>query len=159
MKPALLLCFAISGCASLNIGRTTQGGLIGAAAGAGVGMALSPNKESVQMNGLVFGITGAIAGGTLAYLTRSKAPKSSASNTLDERAQAAELASKTFQVPLQSDLPAFVRERLTPVEVEEFELSDLVSDDGTLHGPHKAYRIKRNAELVPVDARREGAKP
>ena len=52
-----------------------------------------------------------------------------------------------FHVQERGSLPEFVRDRLQPVVIEEAHQTDLVGEDGTLHEPHKIYRIIRPAEL------------
>jgi hypothetical protein len=50
-------------------------------------------------------------------------------------------------IPPQQELPEFLKRRIQPVVIEEFIEKDQVTDEGTLHEPHRAYRIKRPAEL------------
>jgi hypothetical protein len=100
-----------------------------------------------------------LAGGGLSILTADdpKIPKSESS--LKEKEQLIRLGdnSKVYEVPVDTKLPDFVKKRLAPVIVGETRESDSVSEDGTLHEPHKTYRILRPAELYPNPSRQSVA--
>jgi len=118
---------------------------------------LSPNSESQGMNALVFGLSGALTGGLVALVT-DRPPQTKPE---DRSLKARELGSATsqqFVVPQSGDLPDFVKARLTPVVIEEFEERDSIAEDGSLRAPHKVYRIKRQAELITRSPESE-AKP
>jgi hypothetical protein len=100
------------------------------------------------MNALVFGLTGAVVGGITALFLHddSELPKS------DDSLKARDLegGSLEFVVPAQaSGLPAYVKDRLQPVVIEEYVEQDSVAEDGSLREPHRVWRIKRPAELSP----------
>jgi hypothetical protein len=109
------------------------------------------------MNALVFGLAGAVAGGALAILA---APSDSDPATTEHTLKTQELLGapgassfgndKLYSVSPSTQLPSFVKERLQPVVIEEATEPDSVSDDGTLHEPHKVYRIQKNAELFAL---------
>ena len=99
------------------------------------------------MNALVFGLVGALAGGALGLLTYDDGKIPKAETSLHTQEQMQFKSSKLYLVPNPQELPEFVRQRLQPSIVEELIEPDSVTDDGTLHEPHKAYRIQKNAEL------------
>ncbi len=144
---SLLAVLSTSGCASLTgRKRFLLGTGLGAGLGAAGGAVFSPNQESRMLNTLVFGLSGALLGGVAALLTDSKpeVPKSQG----DLKAQESlDRSLREFQVTPNQQLPKFVRERIQPLVIEEFIEEDSVSEDGTLHEPHKAYRVKRSGEL------------
>lgn len=117
---------------------------IGAAGGAIGGSMLSPNDESRALNTLVFGLTGALTGSLIASLGPSSREPSGPSGFRD---RLEEQAAREFSVYPNGELPDFLKNRIQPVVVEEYVESDQVSEDGTLHEPHKVYRIKQPAEL------------
>lgn len=138
----------VSSCATAPRKRFLIGAGVGGATGTVGGALFSPNSESRGLNALVFGLVGAIVGGVTGLLIHDDAeipePKK-----LEKNAAQPELSDREFQVaPAAKELPAFVRERLKPVIVEELHEPDTVSEDGSLHEPHKVYRIKRQAELI-----------
>ena len=142
----LILCFSTS-CATAR-GRFLFGAAGGAAVGAGSATLLSPNPESRGLNALVFGLVGALAGGVISLLFKDPEPATAIDTSLKARELGKDPAQSTlYAIPPNSKLPVFVKERLQPVVVEEAEEPDTVSDDGTLHAPHKIYRIQRPAEL------------
>ena len=138
----LILCH-VSSCATTSPVRFGVGAGIGALVVGGGAVALSPNSESRPLNALVFGLTGALIGGLSSLLIHPDAPAKpshvNASRSVDD--------TRLFLAP-KSDLPSFVKERLTPVVIEEFTEKDAISEDGSLHEPHKVYRILRQAELI-----------
>ena len=148
----LLLSLATS-CAMAPRKRMFIGAGAGAAVGAAGGAILSPNSESRGINTLVFGLMGALAGGLGALLLGSEdeipTGKKPVPGLTEESAAGVEFINRPNQ-----PLPQFVKERLVPVVVEELTEKDTVGEDGTLHEPHKIYRIKRQAELIarPVSA-------
>ncbi len=155
----LILLVTLSGCASLTgRKRITVAAGMGAGAGALGGAALSPNEESRALNALVFGLSGALLSGGLAVLTDTTSEASSQRTDLRARDQSNGLSlDKTvreFQVLPNQQLPEFLRDRVQPVVIEEYTEADSVGEDGTLHEPHRAYRIKRPGELFarPVTA-------
>jgi len=134
---AILMVISSFGCAT-SAGRFAISAVIGGGAGAAGGAALSPNEESRALNAILFGLTGALAGGVIGILTEKD--KTTLPKVQSLRTQ--------FEISNSKSLPQFVQERLTPVVVEEYHESDSVSEDGSLHEPHKVYRIKRPAELI-----------
>ncbi|MBI3557221.1 MAG: hypothetical protein HY074_13240 [Deltaproteobacteria bacterium] len=111
------------------------------------------------MNTLIFGLVGVVVGGIAGLLIHDDSevpePKTPAQNGMR-----IDLKPQEFSVsPPSQDLPAFVRERLKPLVVEELREPDTISEDGSLHEPHKVYRIKRQAELMarPVTGLTSGA--
>ncbi|MEK6577615.1 MAG: hypothetical protein AABZ55_00180, partial [Bdellovibrionota bacterium] len=104
--------------------------------------------ESRGLNALVFGLTGALAGGVMAILTDKSNSPAHETLSLRERDQGLIPEGKNYGVSIDDGLPSFVKDRLKPIVIEEFVQRDNLSDDGTLHEPHKVYRIKRNAELI-----------
>jgi hypothetical protein len=90
---------------------------------------------------------GALAGGlgTLLFSTPDEVP--AAGNSAPSLTDESNYDERFITHPSQ-ELPPFVRERLMPVVVETLTEPDTVSEDGSLHEPHKVYRIKRQAELV-----------
>ncbi|MGE4108220.1 MAG: hypothetical protein AB7F66_13480 [Bacteriovoracia bacterium] len=102
------------------------------------------------MNALVFGLSGALAGGLIAALTEPKELKGEEIGALEGRDKPAS-SSSFYRVenPIETgNLPDFLKHRLQPVVIEEAHEVDTLSEDGTLHEPHKVYRIKRAAELI-----------
>ena len=144
----LLVVILFGSACSTARGRFFFGASTGALVTGGVAAKLSPNTESVPMNALVFGLVGAIVGGGLAVLTHDdgKVPHSNDSIRQKEADQKS-LNSKLYSVPISTDLPIYVRERILPPVVEEEVEKDTVASDRALHEPHKVYRILRNAEL------------
>ena len=138
----------LSGCASLTgRKRVLIGAGLGISAGAVGGALLSPNEESRALNALVFGLSGALAGGLIALLTESKSEVPKASSDLKDQELTLDKTTREFQVLPNQQLPNFLKERIHPLVIEEFVEADSVSEDGTLHEPHKAYRVKRPSEL------------
>lgn len=162
MRRLILVCLLVSfltACATSPRKRFLYGAGIGAGAGALGGAALSPNSESRGMNALVFGLTGAVVGGITALFLHddSELPKS------DDSLKARDLegGSLEFVVPAQvNDLPAYVKDRLQPVVIEEYVEQDSVAEDGSLREPHRVWRIKRPVELSPkpLAKQKEGKK-
>ncbi len=146
------LCI-LSGCATLGGSKRVLIGAMGGAALGGTGGALlSPNDESRGLNTLVFGLSGALVGGAIALLTSTDPGPSAAVSDLKSRELGSgglpgTAASRNYFVLPSQDLPAFLKNRVQPVVIEEFQETDRVTDEGTLHEPHRAYRIKRPAEL------------
>jgi len=142
-----VVVFVASGCATITRPRVQWGMGIGATAGAIGGAVFSPNDASRGTNAVVFGAVGAVAGGLLGYLTEPKAPAASEAPSLKARELAPSPGAKDVQVTSPDGLPAFVKDRLQQVVIEEYEEPDTVAADGSLHEPHRVYRIKRPAEL------------
>lgn len=143
-----VISFLGTGCASLSQReRLTASVLAGGSVGAAGGSLLSPNAESQGLNALVFGLSGALTGGLVALLTDRPPVTKPEDKSLKARELGREQASE-FVVPQNQELPAFVRDRLSPVVIEEYEEADSVAEDGSLRAPHKVYRIKRQAELT-----------
>ena len=146
---SVTLMFGLSGCATLNQReRVMVGALGGGSAGAIAGSVLSPNDESRGLNALVFGLSGALGGALIAMLTERPPVTKPSDLSLKARELEASRA-RRFEVPMGEELPTFVRERLSPVVIEEFEETDSIAEDGSLRAPHKVYRIARPAELTP----------
>ncbi len=140
-----ILIFSFSGCATNPRKRALYGAGIGAGIGAFGGAVLSPNDESKGVNALVFGLTGAVLGGIVGLFLHDDAELPKAGDTLEER----ELGQE-FVVPQETGaLPAYVKDRLQPLVIEEYVEKDSVGDDGGLREPHRVWRIKRPAELAP----------
>lgn len=144
---ALPLAASLSGCASVRGGwRLALGTGSGAAAGAAGGALLSPNDASRPLNALVFGLAGGLVGGFVAWVTEPKNTPGSG-EALKEKELGAMPKSKQTSVLFSSDLPSFVRDRLTPLVIEEVEERDSISEDGGLHEPHRVFRIVKPPEL------------
>ena len=145
----LILILAVStGCASVQGNRRAlYGALVGGAAGSLGGMILSPNQESRPMNGLVFGLGLALLGGGVALCTDPKAEVQALPQDLKSREQRSGGVPQQYVVYPEQSLPDFLKNRIQPVVIEEFIEKDRVSEEGTLHEPHKVYRIKKPAEL------------
>ena len=136
------------GCSSIPRKRFLIGGTLGGITGATAGTLLSPNSESRGLNALVFGLVGIVAGGVLGLLIHDDSEVPEVKNT-QQNALHPELKTQEFSISHSDQkLPAFVRERIKPAVVEELYEQDTISDDGSLHEPHKVYRIKRQAELI-----------
>lgn len=150
---ALLVLSLFNSCATAR-GRFFFGAAGGAAIGGGTAALLSPNKESIGLNALVFGLVGALAGGLAsAFLIKDPKPEPSPDNSLKGRELGIQDSNtKLFSISPTQKLPEFLKERLQPVIVEEAVEPDTVSDDGTLHEPHRIYRIQRQAELLSKPA-------
>lgn len=129
-------------------GRFLIGAGAGAAVGGGTATLLSPNPESRGLNALVFGLVGAIAGGAAAaFLFKDPKPAEKEKDTSIRGRELGTPDLNLYNVPVNPKLPEFVKERLQPVVIEEANEPDTVSEDGTLHAPHKIYRIQHAAEL------------
>ena len=141
----VLVAFS-SGCASAPRKRFMIGAGIGGAAGGISGAVFSPNDESRGLNALVFGLVGAVVGGLIGLFIHddSEVPEAKPKEQTTDATATRELEI----VPTQKELPQFVKDRLKQIVIEEIHEPDQVSEDGTLHEPHKAYRIKRPAELI-----------
>lgn len=143
----ILILSLCTSCATAR-GRFILGAVGGAVAGGGTAVLLSPNKESQGLNALVFGLAGALVGGLAsAFLLKDPKPTDAPDLSLRGRELGIANPEMLYTVPTNSKLPLFVKERLQPVVVEESVEPDTVSEDGTLHEPHKIYRIQRQAEL------------
>ena len=143
----LLGTLTLSSCASLRgNGRIFLGAAAAGSVGAVGGAIFSPNFESRGLNALVFGLTGALAGGVIAALTNPP-PAPPPATTLKDRELDLKGASRQMWSAPTGPLPAYVKQRLQPVIIEEYEEKDRLTEDGDLHVPHKVYRIKRPAEL------------
>ena len=154
----VLSSLLLSSCASVTGSkRVVYGAGIGASTGAVGGALLSPNSESRGMNALVFGLSGALVGGVVGLLTDSHGdtPKAPPSPELSVNLQS---RNQDYPVLPKEALPDFVSERLKPVIIEEFIEADHVGEDGSLHEPHKVYRIKQPAELFSRPVARPVAK-
>ncbi len=139
-------------CASTSQNKRTFLYSVGGAAGGAItGAALSPNPESRVLNGVVFGLSGALLAGAAALIWgQDRVNESDKKGSLRERefSQEGELTGRSYQLAPQENLPEFVKQRFRPVIIEEFVERDRVSEEGALHEPHKVYRIKRPAELI-----------
>lgn len=144
----LLIGVQLSGCATLHgPGRTLSFSAMGAATGAGGGYLFSPNKESKDLNALVFGLAGALFGGIAGLIGDRPDEAVKPASTIFDRSEIGTGSSKEMLVLPQESLPEYVRKRIQPVVVEEFTETDRVGEDGELHEAHKVYRIKRQAEF------------
>src|SRR4051794_27319652 len=143
----LILPICLSGCATSR-GRFLIGAGLGSVLVGGAATALSPNSESRGMNALVFGLAGSLLGGGIGVLISddSQVPKTESSLKL-RQAKTSGPGSDSYLVPQKSDLPDFLKNRFQSAVIEELREPDSVGEDGTLHEPHKAYRITRPAEL------------
>ncbi len=141
------------GCASTGRTRIMAYGGSGAAIGAVSGIGLSPNDESRGLNALVFGLAGAVIGGLVGALTDTKPPTSEEKPSLKERDLGSVPGDHDYVIPPDSALPRFVKDRLQPMVIEESVEQDTITEDGTLHEPHKVYRIKRPSELYAKPAK------
>ena len=150
------LASVVGSCASTSQNkRTFIISLGGASAGAIAGAGLSPNSESRLLNGVVFGLSGALIAGAAALIWgQDRVNESEISSPLKEHelSLGSELGERSYQVQPEGELPEFLKKRLRPVVIEEFLERDRFSDEGTLHEPHRVYRIKRPAELVPGES-------
>lgn len=146
----LLSLTLFTSCAIAPRKRFLIGAAIGGTGGAVSGAVLSPNAESRTLNALVFGLVGTLLGGLTALLIHddSEVPESKASSQNASNANAKNSGREFDVVPSTQELPPFVKERLKTIVVEELEEPDSVTEDGSLHEPHKVYRIKRQAELI-----------
>ena len=137
----------LSSCSSLSLKeRVLLGAGIGATTGAVSGAALSPNVESQGLNALIFGLSGAVVGGAASLIFSDN--KDPVSGSLRERLEQRDSTKNNlYAVPPTGKLPKFVMDRISPAVVEEAIEKDQISEDGTLHEPHKVYRIMRQAEL------------
>lgn len=140
-------CLLASGCATLSPSteRVIVGSAAGALAGSIGGATLSPNADDRGLNALVFGLSGALTGGAIAILTDKSKP--SAQTDLKSKELAGVGPSRQFSIETTQTLPEFVKSRVQPAIIEEYLEDDRVTDEGTLHEPHRAYRIKRPTEL------------
>ena len=144
----MIIVFILPGCASLTQrDRLMVGVSGGAVVGAAGGSLLSPNPESQGLNALVFGLSGALTGGLIALIT-DRPPETKVEDRSLKAREMAAASGQEFVVPSSGELPEFVKRRLTPMVVEEFEERDSIAEDGSLRAPHKVYRIKRQAELI-----------
>jgi hypothetical protein len=149
------LALLLPSCASVTgSNRVLAGVTFGAVGGAGSGALLSPNSESRAINAAVFGLLGGLLGGGAAYFSDPNGANQSEKKTSLRDRELGSASSLSRQVELQSggDLPTYLKDRFRPVVIEEFIEADRVSEEGTLHEPHKAYRIKRPAELIAQPA-------
>jgi hypothetical protein len=130
-------------------GKFLAGAAIGGAAGAGGGAALSPDAENRSLNALIFGLTGAIAGGLTGLLLHKDSNDVPAS-TGDVRLKEEEFTKKgeLYTVPLKP-LPEGVKGRILLPIVEEVDEDESVDQDGSLHEGHKVWRIKEPAGFSP----------
>lgn len=144
----LLLVVSLTGCASVaGKYRILGGAAIGGSVGAVGGAAFSPDEENRAINALVFGLASALVGGGIALLTDTPERAPDAPNDLRARELGGASGGREYIVMPNQKLPAFLKPRVKPVVIEEFVEKDRVSEEGTLHEPHKVYRIKRQAEL------------
>lgn len=166
---ALAVILIASGCStSRSLKRMGIGAAAGGSMGALGGAVLSPNSESRALNGLVFGLSGALVGVAVAALTQPESSDSRAVESFRTREQQGGPALRQFtvEVPVSStqELPAFLKERIQPLVIEEALETDSIGEDGTLHEPHKVYRIRRPAELFskpivePKEVKKEEAR-
>jgi hypothetical protein len=146
MKRIILAFVFLHGCAGISLDRSLY-----LPAGTGIvagflGRSLSPNDESREINTVVFGALG-VGLGFLAERLLTPKGKEEKPSSLKER----ELTGREFTLPATSEkLPAFVKKRLTPIVIEEYEERDSATEDGGLREPHKVWRIKRQPELIPI---------
>ena len=150
INSVILFSLLTQGCGSLQTQRdhVVLGLGVGGAAGAIAGSTLSPNDENRGMNALVFGLSGALLGGIIGFFTPSIPETQKGSLTLEEKEMAAHTNNKEYVVGASEELPDFLKKRMSPAVVEEFIETDQVGEDGSLHAPHKVYRIKHAAELI-----------
>ena len=151
MRPYLVVLIVsvslLLGCATTGRTRIVLGVGMGGAIGAAGGGAFSPNDESRGLNALVFGLAGAVAGGLVGLMSDPTPPPSDGKMSLRERDLGVSPSANSFVVPPDQGLPGFVRQRLQPLVIEESIQQDTVTEEGTLHEPHRVYRIKRMPEL------------
>ena len=147
MKTKILFASLLfSSCTSLDRNLWVPSG--SSALGGALGYAFSPNDESRKINALVFGALGGAVGTGLQYLLGKNHPEEIPS-TLKERDLRP--SGREFTLPATTEkLPAFVKKRLTPIVIEQYEERDSVTEDGALREPHKVWRIKRQPELAPM---------
>lgn len=158
---SILACAVLSGCATSQLRKSVLlGAGVGAAAGATGGALFSPNDESRGLNSIVFGLSGAVIGGLIGLWTGSPNEPEVDNKTLQEKEfEAVNSTQIMINAPNNEKLPEFVRERLSKLVIEELNLPDRVGEDGALHEPHKAYRVKRSPELFSSGKKaKEGSK-
>ena len=126
--------------------------LAGGAAGSTAGTVLSPNDDSRVLNALVFGLSSALVGGGIALWATPDRARSEIKTDLKTRELGTNRPAQEYLVQPEQPLPDFLKKRVQPAVIEEFTEKDSVTEEGTLHEPHKAYRIKRQAELTPLPA-------
>jgi len=144
----LLLCILmVTGCASPRK-RFLLGAGLGAAAGGTAGATFAPDKDSQGLNALIFGLSGALLGGAIGLFTYDDGKIPESKDRLAEKERANSSNDPGLLVPAQAPLPDFVKQRLTPVVIESFVEKDSVAEDGSLHEPHRVYRITQPAELI-----------
>ena len=147
----LIASISLSSCSSLSPnGRIIFGVGSGAMIGAVGGSSLSPNEASKPWNALIFGLVGALLGGAIASLAgpheQSHSPET---RTLKDKLIPENQTELSLPANTSAPLPDFLKDRLTSLVIEEISMPSNVGEDGTLHEPHKAYRIKRAPELIP----------
>jgi hypothetical protein len=113
------------------------------------GRELSPNRESENLNTVIFGALGAGLGYLGNLILKPEIHQEEIPSTLKERDLRP--SGQEFVLPAtEQKLPEFVRKRLTPIVIEEYEERDSATEDGGIREPHKVWRIKRQPELVPL---------
>ncbi len=146
-----VLMLSSAGCAT-GLSRTDRmwsGASVGLGMGAIGGAMLSPNDESRGLNAIVFGATAALVGGVVGYLTGADTKPSLETKTLEEQErQNRNSSAQDYTISPAGKVPSFLKNRMSPAVVEEYLEQDSVAEDGSLHAPHKVYRIKRQAELI-----------
>jgi len=144
----LLLIFIFQACSSIESKNFYITSLGSGTVGALLGSTFSPNEESKNLNALSFGIIGAGLG-ALSYLSFLKKIENNPAKTLQERELFLPERKEFVLPPTEKKLPNFVKERLTPIIIEEYIERDSVREDGSLSEPHRVWRIKRPPELIP----------
>lgn len=148
MKYLLIFSLVLSGCSTFASHRSLKYSGGGAAAGAALGYGFSPNKESQGLNALLWGGIGAAFGYLFERAFRDRGDVVEIPSNLEAKELFRE--SEEFVLPAtKQKLPAFVQKRLTPVVIEQYTEKDTAGEDGSLHEPHRVWRIKQQPELLP----------
>lgn len=144
----LLVTFAVIGSASsctTSQLRFSIGAAAGGAIGATGGVLFSPpDSQNRLINGLVFGLGSALLGAGIGVFIPVE-PKSCTQplgqkGSTDPRVE--------YHVNESEALPEFLKSRLSPTVIEQYHERDRIAEDGSLHEPHKVYRVKKPADLI-----------
>lgn len=140
---AVLAVLTLS-CSSIQL-RVSGASVLGGALGGMGGYAFSPYEQDRIPNLILFGMAGALIGGACGLLWPDDFEQEK--NATLKRSESD--YSKQIILSNPSELPDFLKNRIQPTIIEEFTEKPTLSEDGSIHEPHKVYKIKRPIELSP----------
>ena len=125
--------------------RFSIGAVSAGAVGAAGGVLLSPpDSQNRLLNALIFGLGSALVGAGIGVFSVNEPRSCQAPLNLGPNGE----PRAEYHLDESGALPDFLKTRISPTVIEQFQERDRITEDGSLHEPHKVYRVKKPADLV-----------